>query len=230
MHFFTLKLENRPPDTKIVEQPRDGPGITSNTSGGTNLENKPPEAKFGQQLQDGPGNTSNTSGGTNPWDGPGNTSNTSGGTNVSCGNLQNNHGTPSLKTKSKNATEGQKHAIATGRPGEHLKHLGRDQCKLWKLTELTFGGQNRATATRRPGEHLKHLGRDQCELWKLTELTFGGQNRATATGCPGNTSNTSEGTNIRDLIWTCLVIWRADGDVFGNPHTFFVDIRRHIFY
>ncbi|GMP30728.1 hypothetical protein CsSME_00005258 [Camellia sinensis var. sinensis] len=157
MHFFTLKLENRPPGAKIVQQPWDSPRNTSNTSGGTTLENRPPGAKIVQQPWDGLGSTSNTMGGTNPRGGPGNTSNTSGGTNVSCENLQNKHGTPGLKTKSKNAT----------------------------------GGQNSATATGRPGEHIKHLGRDKCELWKLTEL-------------------------IRDLIWTCL--------------TFFVDIRRHIFY
>ncbi|GMP89208.1 hypothetical protein CsSME_00040880 [Camellia sinensis var. sinensis] len=226
MHIFTLKHENRPSEAKIVQQPWDGPRNTSNNLGGTNLENRPSRAKIVQQQRDGPGNTSNTLGGTNPWDGPGNTSNTSGGTNVSCGNLRNWHGTPGLKTKSKNATKGKNLATTTGRPGEHLKHIGRDQCELWEFTELTFGGQNRATATGRPGEHLKHFGRDQCELWRLTELARDsrfenqvqkcGQNRATATRRPGDHLKTSGGTNIRDLIWTCL--------------TFFVDIRRHIFY
>ena len=36
-HFFALKLENRPSGAKSVQQPRDGPGNTSNTSGGTNV-------------------------------------------------------------------------------------------------------------------------------------------------------------------------------------------------
>ncbi|GMP80433.1 hypothetical protein CsSME_00035531 [Camellia sinensis var. sinensis] len=68
------------------------------------------------------------------------------------------------------------------RLGKHLKHLGRDQCKLWKLMKVARDsrGQNRVTAARRPGKYLKHLGRDQ----------YG----------PGNTLNTSGGTNIRDLI------------------------------
>ncbi|GMP80293.1 hypothetical protein CsSME_00035445 [Camellia sinensis var. sinensis] len=66
------------------------------------------------------------------------------------------------------------------RPGEHLKHLGREQCKLWKLAELTRDsrGQNCVAAMRQPGQHLKHLRRDQ----------YG----------PGNTLNTSRGTNIRE--------------------------------
>ena len=31
---------------------------------------------------------------------------------------------------------GQNRVIVTRRPMEHIKQLGRDQCKLWKLTEL----------------------------------------------------------------------------------------------
>ncbi|GMP34776.1 hypothetical protein CsSME_00007507 [Camellia sinensis var. sinensis] len=45
MHFFTLKLENRPPGAQIVQQPRDGPETTSYSSIGTNLENRPPGTK-----------------------------------------------------------------------------------------------------------------------------------------------------------------------------------------
>ncbi|KAF5932685.1 hypothetical protein HYC85_028856 [Camellia sinensis] len=34
------------------------------------------------------------------------------------------------------AIGGNKRVIATRRPGEHPEHLRRNQCKLWKLTEL----------------------------------------------------------------------------------------------
>ncbi|GMP93875.1 hypothetical protein CsSME_00043536 [Camellia sinensis var. sinensis] len=49
MHFFTLKLETRPSETKFVQQGQDCPENTSNTLGGANLENRPSEAKIVQQ-------------------------------------------------------------------------------------------------------------------------------------------------------------------------------------